>query len=138
MNQVARFLAIGVLSTMAYMVIYSLIRAQMPAEAANGIALVITAIGNTAANRRYTFGVRGTERLIRDQAGGLAAFGLALAMTTLAIGLLGALAPDAGRLAELTVLIAASGAATLTRFLLLRRWIASPRTPEPSTHGATR
>src|SRR5258707_897062 len=78
------------------------------AAVANGIALVAPAIVNTAANRRLTFGVTGHISLLRDHAAGLAAFGVALAMTTGAIGLLDLFAPNAGRRTEILVLVAAN------------------------------
>src|SRR3954454_25313174 len=58
---VARFMAIGVLSTLAYALIYLVAHPLLGAVAANVVALALTAAGNTAANRRFTFGVRGPE-----------------------------------------------------------------------------
>src|SRR5213595_3700455 len=54
-GQVARFGAIGVASTIAYTLLYLALRHVLAAQAANAIALLVTAIGNTAANRRLTF-----------------------------------------------------------------------------------
>ena len=34
-------------------------REALPAQSANALALLVTAVANTAANRRLTFGVRG-------------------------------------------------------------------------------
>jgi putative flippase GtrA len=93
---------------------------------ANAVALVVTAIGNTAANRRLTFGVRGRRSLVRDQAAGLVAFAIALALTTGAIALLGWLAPNASRITELAALVVANALVTVVRFLLLRSLIAAP------------
>jgi len=74
---------------------------------------------------------------VRDQVGGLVALGVALAITTFAVGILGAVAPAAGRLVELAVLVAANALATACRFLLLRRWIAgSSRATATSRPGA--
>ncbi len=126
-RQVASFAAIGVVSTAAYVVLYTAFRLALGATASNALALVITAIGNTAANRRLTFDVREREGALRDQVGGLAALGVALAITTLAVNLLGAIAPGAGRAVELVVLVAANVLATICRFLLLRHWIAGRR-----------
>src|SRR5580693_7792546 len=52
--QVPRFLAVGVLSTAAYVLLYLLFRGFAGAQAANLAALLLTAVGNTAANRRLT------------------------------------------------------------------------------------
>ncbi len=125
-RQLKRFVVIGVLSTLAYILVYSALRGVMSATAANALALVLTAIGNTAANRHFTFEVRGREGLLRDQAAGLIAFGVALAITTAAIAGLDAVLPNAGRTLELVVLVAANVLATMARFLLLRLWIDRP------------
>jgi len=69
-RQLIRFAAIGAASTGAYLVLYLLLR-PLGAQQANAIALLVTAIANTAANRRLTFAVRGPERLIRNQLQGL-------------------------------------------------------------------
>ena len=54
---------------------------------------------------------------------GLGAFLLALTITSGSIVLLEAVAPSAGRLAEMAVLVIANAVATLMRFLVLRRAI---------------
>lgn len=127
--QAARFAAIGIVSTLAWAGLYSLLRgAGLGSAAANGVALVTTAIGNTAANRRLTFGVTGRAGLARDHGAGLLAFLLAIGLTTGAATLLDRVAPGAHRIVELAVLGAANLAATVGRFTLLRAWIgrASP------------
>ena len=130
MNEARRFVAIGIASTLAYLVIYAGLRTVTSAPLANAAALLITAVANTWANRRFTFGVRGREGAARDHLGGLIAFGIALAITTSAIGLLHAMSSDPGRIAELFVLVAANAIATVVRFVVLRNWIArAPRTP---------
>ena len=60
---VARFMGVGVLSTIAYVALYLLLHGMLGAGGANAVALALTAVANTAANRRLTFGVRGRERL---------------------------------------------------------------------------
>lgn len=136
LRQVASFAAIGVVSTAAYAVLYAGLRLALDPAASNALALLITAVGNTAANRRLTFAVRGRAGALRDQVGGLVALAVALVITTIAVSALTALAPDASRLAELVVLVAANVAATACRFLLLRRWIiGSRRVVEPDHPG---
>ncbi len=95
------------------------------------LALFVTAFGNTAANRRLTFGVRGRESLVRDHLAGLTAFGVALAITTATIALLEFVAPNPGRVFD--ALIAANALATIARFALLRSWIARTGRPSPAT-----
>lgn len=121
------FATIGVVSTAAYAVLFLMLRSVMDATAANALALVVTAVGNTAANRRLTFGVLGGRSMVRDQVGGLVALGVALAITTGSVTLLAALVPGAGRLVELVVLVLANALATVARFVLLRSWIAGDR-----------
>jgi putative flippase GtrA len=130
-HQLASFGAIGVVSTAAYVALYSWLREAMPAGAANAIALVITAVGNTAANRWLTFRVRGRDGLARDQAAGLLALGAALAITSVSLVVLTAVAPHHGRLTEVAILVLANGLATLVRFLLLRLAIDRPRDARP-------
>lgn len=128
-RQAATFAAIGIASTVAYLAIYAALRTSLDAALANGLALLVTAIANTAANRRLTFARTGRDGAIRDQAAGLAAFGIALAITTSAVGILGLVVPAASRAAEIGVLVAANAAATVCRFVLLRSWIAAPARP---------
>ena len=125
-GQVVRFAAIGIVSTLAYVALYAALRVLAAPLVANAMALLVTAVGNTAANRRLTFGVRDRDTVLRDQLAGLLAFAVALGITSGSVLLLGALAPGAGRTTEIAVLITANVAATVVRFLLLRSWIAQP------------
>jgi len=131
-RQLAAFGLIGTASTLAYVAIYAWLRAAMPAEAANALALLATAVGNTAANRRITFAVRGRRNLARDHAAGLIALGVALALTSSSIALMDVLVPHRGRLLEIGVLVGANAAATLIRFLLLRLAIERPDRSVPA------
>jgi len=133
MTQARRFAAIGVVSTLAYAGLYALLRGVASAPLANAVALTATAVGNTAANRRLTFGVRGRGSLGRHHLAGLLAHGVALSITTPAAALLAVLAPQAGRPVELAVLIAANTLATIARFVLLRSWIAGGRRAAPTS-----
>ena len=119
-RQISSFGAIGVVSTLVYVVLYAWLRGTAPAAIANVFALVITAVGNTAANRWLTFGIRGSEGLARHHAAGLMALGAALAITSASLAILNAVAPRHGRSTEIAVLVLANGAATVLRFLLLR------------------
>ena len=79
--QVAMFGLVGIASTRGVRrQLYLLLRGWTGAWTANALALLLTAIGNTAANRRLTFGVRGRQGRaaspgagaagLRDRAGG--------------------------------------------------------------------
>ncbi|OHV43400.1 MULTISPECIES: bifunctional glycosyltransferase family 2/GtrA family protein [unclassified Pseudofrankia] len=124
-QQLARFGTIGVASTAAYLVLFVLLRAPLGAQGANLVSLLLTAVANTAANRRVTFGIRGVGA--RSQVEGLVVFGLGLALTSGALGALKVFAPDAGRALELAVLIGANLTATLLRFVAFRAWVFHPR-----------
>lgn len=137
-GQLGRFLVVGVLSTVAYAVLFWLFREAMSAFWANASALLVTAVANTAANRWFTFGVRGRADRMRHQAQGLLVFLLGLTVTSGSLWLLHVVAPSAGRTVELLVLTAANVVATLMRFLLFRAWVfrasrrqTSNRSPEP-------
>jgi putative flippase GtrA len=127
-RQLVRFAGIGVASTLAYLALFSLLRDPAGAQLANLLALVVTAVLNTAANRRLTFGVRGRHHAGRHQAQGLVVCGLGLALTSGSLAALTSFAPGAARLVELSVLVLANLAATVLRFLLLRIWVFAPRT----------
>jgi putative flippase GtrA len=126
LRQLIRFAAVGVVSTMAYLVLFTLLRNGLGAQGANFVALGLTAVGNTAANRRFTFGVRGRHRVARHQFEGLVVFLLGLGLTSGALAVLHALTAP-GRGFELAVLVLANLAATVLRFLLLRGWVFHPR-----------
>ncbi len=122
-RQVVRFTAVGVASTVAYLLLYALLRLGVAAQPANLLALLVTAIGNTAVNRRVTFGVRGGRGAARHQVRGLLIFALGLALTSGSLALLGALSARPARAVELAVLTVANLVATAVRFLLLRSWV---------------
>jgi putative flippase GtrA len=118
-----RFGLIGVASTIAYALLYVALRGALGAGGANAASLALTAVANTQANRRWTFGLRGRAGLIRQHCAGVLVFLLALGLTGGALGLLRALDPGAGRLLEVIVLVVASAGATVTRFVALRSWV---------------
>ncbi len=129
--QLALFAGIGALSTLAYALIYLVARQLLPAQAANLVALGVTAIGNTAANRRITFGVSGAGAL-RHQAQGLVVFGIGLALTSGSLWMLGTMVPAAPHTAEVAVLTVANLVTTVGRFLAMRLWMFRDRIgPEP-------
>jgi putative flippase GtrA len=121
--QVVRFAVIGVLSTLAYVVLFVLLRGVLPAQAANLTALLVTAVANTAANRRLTFGIRGSRGAARAQVQGLVVFGLGLALTSGSLAVLKAAAPHTRTAVELLVLVVANALATVLRFVLFRGWV---------------
>ncbi len=123
----ARFLAIGVVSTIAYALLYLLLAPALGDGGANALSLAVTAVANTQANRYYTFGVRGRKGLLRQHAAGALVYLLALGLTFGALAVLHGLDPHPGSLLEVTVLVIASLAATMTRYVALRTWVFARR-----------
>lgn len=121
-GQLVRFAAIGVASTVAYTLLYLALHPLVGAQWANALSLLITAVLNTAANRAFTFGVRGSAGAARHQLQGLLVFGFGLLLTSGPLFLVHATVPDASRNLELAVLIIANLVATVTRFIALR-WV---------------
>jgi putative flippase GtrA len=112
---------VGTISTIAFLGLFLLLREPLGALAANVVALIVTAIGNTAANRRFTFGARGASGRRRQWARALAVHGAGLALTTGALLL--AQVIDGGTLStQLCLLAVASVVATALRFVLMPAW----------------
>jgi glycosyltransferase involved in cell wall biosynthesis len=131
-SPIVRFLGIGVASTLAYALLFLLLREPLGAAGANAAALAITAIGNTAANRRLTFGVRGRRDILRHHIRGAIVFVLTLALTNGALAVLHGVDSTPAPAVELAVLIAASLVATVTRYIALKTWVFARRGRRPS------
>ncbi|HEU5270979.1 MAG TPA: bifunctional glycosyltransferase family 2/GtrA family protein [Jatrophihabitans sp.] len=126
-RQLVRFAAIGLLSTAAYLLLFLLAHPAFGAQGANLFALLVTALANTAANRRLTFGISGRRHYGRHQLQGLVVFVLGLALTSGSLAALHAAEPTPHRMLELAVLIGANLVATALRFVLLRGWVFGDR-----------
>lgn len=123
-GQLVRFGAVGVASTLAYLLLFLLCRGVMDPQLANFLAMLITAVANTAANRRFTFGIQGSSNAARHQFAGLLVFGIGLALTSGALAAVhGASASAPERWVELVTVTAANLVATAVRFLLFRLWV---------------
>ncbi|MGW8556271.1 glycosyltransferase [Streptomyces tubercidicus] len=122
-RQLVGFCVVGGLSTLLYLGLFSLFRLGAGAQLANAAALLLSALANTAANRRLTFGVRGRDRAVRHQAQGLVVFAIGLVLTSGSLAALDAAGGTAAHGTELAVLVSANLAATVLRFLLFRAWV---------------
>lgn len=121
--QLLSFAAIGIASTLAYGLLFLVLHNGFGAQTANLVALLLTAIANTAANRRLTFGVSDRRHTARHQLQGLLVFALGLCLTSGSLTALQAAQATPTRGVELAVLVMANLVATVLRFLLMRGWI---------------
>jgi putative flippase GtrA len=119
-RQIVVFVKIGVVSTVVSLVLFLMLRASVGAVWANLLAVGATALGNTWANRRYTFGYRGTRQRGRHYMGGVAISLAGLGLSTLA------LANVSGSVAQVVALLFTWGITTVARFGLLRSWVFRP------------
>lgn len=122
-RQVTRFAAVGVLSTVVHLGLFAALASLLTStQAANLVALLVATLGNTALNRRWTFGIRGPGRL-RSQVQGLTVFGVTWLMTAGALALLNAVTPSPSTAVATVVVAAATAASTVVRFVAMRTWI---------------
>ena len=75
--------------------LHVLLRLGVAALTANAVALLLTAVGNTAANRRLIFEVRGPHHRPRHHSNRLAVLAAGLVLTSGALAMLHAAAPEA-------------------------------------------
>jgi glycosyltransferase involved in cell wall biosynthesis len=120
--QLGIFAVIGVISTIVYALLYLLLRTNTSAMQANLFALLLTAIGNTTANRRFTFGVKGSRDVVRHQVQGLVIFAAGLAVTSASLAWVDSIG-GRHRLLEVSVLCAANLFVTVMRFAAMKLWV---------------
>jgi len=121
-GQLVRFASIGGVSTALFAVLFLLLAGPLGPLAATTVALIVCAAANIAANRRVTFSQRGRAGRRRHYTAGLALAGLPLALclgTLIVLGWLGVTALAA----DLVAVTLVNAAATVARFVLLRRWV---------------
>lgn len=138
LHQLVRFAIVGGLSTVAYAALFWWWSGPLGSQGANFAALLVTAVANTAANRRLTFGIRGPDAALRHQGQGLVVFALGWALSAGSLWILQTTAPAAPRAVELAVVVVANLGATVLRFVLMRGWVFRPRRTSPTAPtGAT-
>lgn len=132
LRAVTTFLLVGVASTVLHLGLFALLRLAWSAQWSNAIALAIATIANTAANRRWTFGVTGRDGAGRHQVQGFLVFGLTLAMTSGGLWLLHRAWPSPPRLVELAAIAIATVSSTAVKYALMRTWMfGGHRSPAP-------
>jgi len=133
------FAVIGVISTGLHLGGFMLLRQVVESPtAANAAALLVAAVANTWANRRWTFRVRGRAGAARHQLQGLLVFALTLALTTAGLDLLAAVAPAAPTWVETVVVAVTTAVATAGKFLAMKLWVFAPSSPRPVPPGPSR
>lgn len=121
-RQIVVFAKIGVLSTLVSLALFLWLRGSTGAVVANLIAVGATALGNTWANRRYTFGYKDARGRGRHYMGGVVISLAGLGLSSLALANVSADNPG-GSLAQVLVLLTTWSLATFARFALLRQWV---------------
>jgi len=120
--ELASFARIGLLSTVAWLLLWLALRPALGAFAANALALIICSAPNTAANWRLTFAGRAPFHRRDRIVGGLALLAASLVATTFALAVaIGVGATSAA--AEGVALLLANGVVAFARFVLLRAWV---------------
>ena len=122
-GQVARFAVIGAGSTALHLGLLALLTAPLGAQVANLVGLVVSTVANTAANRAWTFQVRGTHRMARQHLQALVVFAITWVTSSAALELLAVLWPGASTLTTVAVVAAANAISTVARFTAMRSWI---------------
>lgn len=135
-HQLSSFAVIGAASTIANVVLFYVLNLTIATQLANALALVITTILNTAANRRFTFGVRTREGAGVAQLQGLVLWLVMWAATASALWLLARADPHASHAIQSAVQFAGNVVATVIRFVMLRKWFAQRPEPAPATAQA--
>ena len=118
-SQATRYASVGILSTVAYLAIFFLLRHQLGLFAANVIAMAVSTIGNTIAHVLFTFGPRSGVRMRQAATAGAVGFATGVVITTLVLGLedlLGVFTASSEVLAILIGIVASA----YVRLILLR------------------
>jgi putative flippase GtrA len=129
------FVAIGTVCTLAYLGLYAALRATMAAPTANVVAQLVTTVMSTAANRRFTMRLSGSQQAMRHHVEMVGVFVLGLVVNDMALDLLAQAAPDAGSVVEMLVLLLSGGLATAVKVFLMARWKRTPSVPGGTMDG---
>ena len=131
-RELASFAAVGMVCTLLFALAYDAARTWLPPLAANCLALTATAGLNFAANRWLTFRGRGAG-LLHDAWQYTVCYVAGLGASSLALALL--LEVHASPSFELFAALAASGLATVIRYLSLSLWVYREQGPRVTVHA---
>lgn len=130
-RQLRRFAAVGVLSTAVHLGLFAALTGPAGSrQTANLVGLLIATVVNTALNRRWTFGLRGTGRA-RHQLQGLLVFAVTWLMTAGALEALHAAVANPSTTLATAVVAVATALSTVLRFVAMRTWMF--RVPQSSS-----
>lgn len=121
--QILSFSLIGAISTVATLLLYAVFRQFWSPLPSNLVALTVTTLFNTEANRRLTFIGAGNRSTGRAHIQGLVLFALYYAFTSGALLVLHAVVSHPSTRLELAVLLLSSAIGTVGRFVALRGWV---------------
>ncbi|MFD7659163.1 glycosyltransferase [Actinosynnema sp. NPDC059797] len=116
------FCLVGSVATLMTLGLFTVFRTWWPPLAANLVAVTLSALFNTGANRRFTVDGR-SGRLPRAHVQVLLVFGLYCGFTSGALLALHSAVGAPSRWVELAVLVGSSAVGTLGRFALLSSWV---------------
>jgi putative flippase GtrA len=122
-----RFACVGAFSTLLHLLLFGVFLSAYPySQVANTAALVIATVANTAANRRWTFGITGRSAATRQHLQALLVFGLTWTTSAVALWALHALSSSPHAMLQAIVVGASMGVSTVVRYLAMRVWIFTP------------
>ncbi|MGM1062907.1 glycosyltransferase [Saccharothrix sp. Mg75] len=129
MRNLLSFCLVGSVATLMTLGLFTAFRTWWPPLVANLVAVTVSTLFNTEANRRFTFDSR-SGPLVRVHVQALVVFGLYCGFTSGALLVLHSAVESPSRWLELAVLVGSSAVGTLGRFVLLSSWVFRAR-PEP-------
>ena len=131
------FVGVGTVSTLAYLLLFVVLRGALGPYAANAAALAACTVVNTTVHGRITFG--GASRIGPSTLllGAGAVLATTLSLTSVALLVARALAP-ASTIAQVSALIVATAGAALARFIVMRAWIFRAHLRRQSAASAAR
>jgi putative flippase GtrA len=119
-----RFALVGLGSTLAHLSLFTvMLRVVGTSQMANLVALIIATVANTAVNRRWTFGVRGSTAALRQHVQAFAVFLVTWALSGAALAVLHRIASDPPPLVQVAVVGLSMAGSTVLRFVAMRVWI---------------
>ncbi|MGE9807193.1 glycosyltransferase [Janibacter sp. G1551] len=127
-----RFGIVGAATTVLHLALFALLTSGaigggVGSQTANVVALLLSTIVNTAANRRWTFGIRGPGSALRHHLQALGVFAVTWGLTAAALAGLHAFWGDAPTAVETVVVGVANVVSTVVKFAAMRAWIFAER-----------